>query len=134
MAVWSAPSRSALLTAKTSAISSTPALIACTSSPMPGASTTIVVCAALAMSISAWPTPTVSIRMRSKPAASSTVRTSAVVRARPPRLPRVAMLRMKTPGSPARSRMRTRSPRSAPPEKGLVGSTAMMPTVLPASR
>jgi hypothetical protein len=30
--------------------------------------------------------------------------------------------------------MRTRSPSSAPPEKGLVGSTATMPTVRPARR
>ena len=60
--VLSAPSRSALLTARMSAISSTPALIACTSSPMPGASTTMVVWAVLAMSTSAWPTPTVSTK------------------------------------------------------------------------
>jgi len=35
--------------------------------------------------------------------------------------PRVAMLRMKTPGSEVRSCMRMRSPRRAPCEKGLVG-------------
>ena len=41
----SAPGWSALLMTKTSAISMMPALIACTSSPMPGTSTTTVTCA-----------------------------------------------------------------------------------------
>ena len=54
--------------------------------------------------------------------------------ASPPRLPRLAMLRMKTPGSPASSCMRMRSPRIAPPVNGLVGSTAMMPMVRPRRR
>ena len=46
----------------------------------------------------------------------------------PPRWPRVAMLRMNTPSSPACACMRTRSPRIAPPVNGLVGSTATTPT------
>jgi len=37
---------------------------------------------------------------------------------------------MNTPGSPARSRMRMRSPNSAPPVKGLEGSTATTATRL----
>ena len=41
------------------------------------------------------------------------------------------MERMNTPGSVAWACMRMRSPRMAPPLKGEVGSTAMMPTVLP---
>ena len=52
----------------------------------------------------------------------------------PPVAPRVAMLRMKTPGSLASSVMRMRSPRIAPPEYGLDGSTATMPTLSPRSR
>src|SRR5512134_248560 len=44
------------------------------------------------------------------------------------------MLRMKTPGSPESSVMRMRSPRIAPPENGLEGSIATMPTVRPVDR
>jgi len=81
------------------------------------------------MSTSLWPAPTVSISTMSNPAASSTRTTSPVAAASPPRLPRFAMLRMNTPRSPARSVMRIRSPSTAPPLNGLVGSTATMPTV-----
>src|SRR5215469_2941184 len=90
----SAPSRSLLLIAKMSAISMIPALMVCTSSPMPGTRIRIVMSASRTMSTSSCPTPTVSIRITSRPEASSTVATSAVVRARPPSEPRVAMLRM----------------------------------------
>src|SRR5258706_5559482 len=96
----SAPSRSALFTTKMSAISMMPALSACTSSPVPRTSTTIEMSAILTMSTSSWPTPTVSMITTSLPAASSTSATSLVARASPPRWPRVAMLRMKTPASP----------------------------------
>jgi hypothetical protein len=48
--------------------------------------------------------------------------------------PRVAIERMKTPGSVCSDCMRMRSPSRAPPENGLVGSTARMPTVSPRSR
>ena len=51
--------------------------------------------------------------------------------ASPPRWPRVAIERMKTPGSVACSCIRTRSPSSAPPENGEDGSTASTPTRLP---
>ncbi len=59
-AVRSAPSRSALLTTKTSAISMMPALRACTSSPAPGTMVTTDTSAVRTMSTSSWPTPTVS--------------------------------------------------------------------------
>src|SRR5688500_3633396 len=72
--------------------------------------------------------------MRSKPYPSSTSATSRVVAARPPNEPRVAIERMNTPGSRATLSIRTRSPRSAPPVKGDVGSTAITPTLRPASR
>ena len=120
-AVRSAPSRSALFTTKMSAISMMPALSACTSSPVPGTSTTIDTSAVRTMSTSSCPTPTVSMITKSRPAASSTSAASLVARASPPRWPRVAMLRMNTPASPACACMRTRSPRMAPPVKGLVG-------------
>ena len=48
--------------------------------------------------------------------------------------PRVAIERMKTPGSVAWSCMRTRSPRIAPPEKGDDGSTASTATSMSAAR
>ena len=44
------------------------------------------------------------------------------------------MLRTNTPPSPAWACIRIRSPRIAPPLKGLVGSTASTPTVRPSSR
>src|SRR5215510_2931872 len=59
---------------------------------------------------------------------------SAAAPQRPPRAPRVAIERMKTPGSRARSFMRIRSPRIAPPENGEEGSTATTPTVRPRAR
>ena len=92
--VSSAPGRSALLSTNTSAISSRPALAACTASPQPGLITTIVVSAAPATSTSTWPTPTVSTTIHGKPAASSTRTASGTASARPPRWPRVAMDRM----------------------------------------
>jgi len=49
--------------------------------------------------------------------------------ANPPSAPRVASERMNTSSSSAWRSMRTRSPSSAPPEKGLLGSTARTPTV-----
>src|SRR5688572_3168316 len=130
----SAPSRSALLTTKISAISMMPALSAWTSSPAPGLKTTTVTSAVRAMSTSAWPTPTVSMITTSRPAAASTLTASAVAVARPPSVPRVAMLRMNTPSSAACACIRTRSPRMAPPVNGLDGSTASTPTVKPSRR
>ena len=132
--VRSAPSRSALFTTKMSAISMMPALSACTSSPDPGTRITIDTSAVRTMSTSSCPTPTVSMRTMSVPAASSTRAASLVARASPPRWPRVAMLRMNTPGSRACACMRTRSPRTAPPLNGLVGSTATTPTERPDCR
>src|SRR6266568_5894709 len=103
-------------------------------SPMPGASSTTVVSAAEATSISDWPTPTVSIRITSQPAASSTRAACGVAAASPPRWPREAIERMNTSGSVAWSCIRTRSPSRAPPENGDEGSTASTPTRLPRAR
>ena len=130
----SVPSRSALLIVNKSPISSIPALIAWISSPMPGITTTMVVSAVLTMSTSDWPTPTVSIMMISKPNASISLTASPAFWDKPPRLPRVAIERTKMPSSEDRSSILIRSPRIAPPENGLVGSTAIMPTVLPRLR
>src|SRR5437773_1190678 len=130
----SAPSRSALFTRKMSAISSRPAFITCTASPASGTRTTTVVSARRITSSSVCPTPTVSTRMRSMPKASRRRITSRVARATPPWLPRLARLRMNTPGSRKWACMRMRSPSTAPPLKGLVGSTATTPTRWPAAR
>ena len=53
---------------------------------------------------------------------------------RPPSAPREASERTYTPGSAWWPSIRMRSPRMAPPEKGLLGSTASTPTVLPCER
>ena len=111
-----------------------PALIACTSSPIPGAITTRVECARRAISSSSWPTPTVSTMITPAPQASSTRTTSAVDRESPPSWPRVAIERMNTSPSSACRCIRMRSPRIAPPVKGDDGSTATTPTRIPCLR
>ncbi len=92
--VASAPSRSALLITKTSAISRMPALTAWIASPIPGASSTSVVSASEATSTSACPTPTVSTSTQSQPAPSSTRTACGVAADRPPRWPRLDIDRM----------------------------------------
>ena len=86
-----------------------------TASPVIGISTTTVEWALVAISTSLWPAPTVSTSTRSIPSASKTRTASKVARAKPPAWPRVAIDRMKTPGSTPVSAMRMRSPRTAPP-------------------
>ena len=54
--------------------------------------------------------------------------------ASPPSAPRLAIERMKTPGSRKCSTRRIRSPSTAPPLNGEVGSTERTPTVAPAAR
>src|SRR3990172_3523948 len=132
--VLSAPSRSDLLATKISAISRIPALMAWMSPPSPGTTTTRLVWATLTISPSSCPTPTVSMITTSFPMASITLTMSMVDLERPPRCPRVARLLMNTPASRVCFCMRMRSPRIAPPENGLVGSMATIPTVFPFSR
>src|SRR5438132_1638284 len=120
--------RSALFTTYTSPISRIPAFIVWTASPVIGISTTTVVCARVAISTSLCPAPTVSTNTMSMPSASRTRTASKVARASPPAWPRVAIDRMKTPGSTPVSAIRIRSPSTAPPVYGDVGSTATTPT------
>src|SRR5881396_2329219 len=115
-------------TTYTSPISRIPAFIVWTASPVIGISTTTVVCARVAISTSLWPAPTVSTNTMSMPSASRTRTASKVARASPPAWPRVAIDRMKTPGSTPVSAIRIRSPSTAPPVYGDVGSTATTPT------
>ena len=72
--------------------------------------------------------------MRPNPLPSIRSITSYTASARPPRAPRVAIERMKTPRSSWSGAMRTRSPSNAPPEYGEVGSTATIATSSPAPR
>src|SRR6266568_3463510 len=117
-----------------SPISRIPAFIVWTTSPVRGISTTTVVCARVAISTSLCPAPTVSTNTTSMPSASSTRTASNVARASPPACPRVAIDRMKTPGSTPVSAIRMRSPSTAPPEYGDVGSTATTPPFLSFAR
>ncbi len=93
-ASWEAPGRSALLTTNRSAISITPDLSVWMPSPDSGTRTRTVESAIPVTASSDWPTPTVSMRSRSKPPASSTSSTSRVLVASPPSEPRVAIERM----------------------------------------
>jgi hypothetical protein len=74
------------------------------------------------MSTSACPTPTVSRKTSSFPLASIRSAAWSVASDSPPSEPRLAMERMKTPGSRKWSESRMRSPRSAPWVKGEEGS------------
>ena len=58
---------------------------------------------------------------------------SSVARASPPSCPRFAQLLIKTFSSVNCFFMRIRSPKIAPPVRGLVGSTQIMPTFFPCS-
>jgi len=132
-----APGRSALLTTKMSATSSRPALFACTASPIPGFITTTAVSAARTTSTSTWPTPTVSTITGSNPTASNNRSASGTANANPPEWPRVAIDRMNAtlglPSGAAKSSIRIRSPRIAPPVSGDEGSTASTAGECPAA-
>ena len=84
----------ALFTTITSGISITPAFSACTESPEPGISANTIVSAWSMMSISAWPTPTVSISTSSLPEASISSTAWSVASESPPSAPRLAIERM----------------------------------------
>ena len=111
-----------LFTTITSGISITPALSAWIESPEPGISASTTVSAWSMMSTSAWPTPTVSRKTSSLPAASIRSAACSVASDRPPSEPRLAIERMKTPGSRKWSASRMRSPSSAPFVNGDDGS------------
>ena len=111
-----------LLTTMMSGISITPAFSAWIESPEPGISTSTTESAWSITSTSAWPTPTVSRKTSSLPAASISSAVCSAASASPPSAPRVAIERMKTPGSRKCSVSRIRSPSSAPPRNGEDGS------------
>ena len=110
-----------------------PALRNCRASPEPGWTTTAVVSAASATSVSDCPTPTVSITTTSKAAASAWA-AARVAGASPPSRSPAAVERMNSPRSAGSASIRARSPSSDPPERLDVGSTASTATVRPSSR
>ena len=124
---------SPLVTVTMSGISTMPAFMNCRLSPEPGCTQKTTVSAAMEMSVSDWPTPTVSTSTMSKTARISTM-APKVISARPPSWSRAAMERMKVFWSSGSVRSRTRSPSSAPPVRREEGSTAMTPMLLPCAR
>jgi len=105
-----------------------PAFIVWTASPVIGISTTTVVCARVAISTSLCPAPTVSTNTMSMPSAS---RPAHGVERREGEASSVAAGRHRSdedPGSTPVSAIRIRSPSTAPPVYGDVGSTATTPT------
>jgi len=81
--------------------------------------------------VSLWPTPTVSTRITSKPAASQTSMASRVLSATPPSEPRDGDGRMKASGLTDRCSIRVLSPRMEPPVMVLDGSIASTATRCP---
>ena len=127
----SAPSPSALLTAIMSASSTMPFLMPCSSSPAPGSIRTRKKSVRSATAISDCPTPIVSTRTMSKPAASHSSMASRVRAATPPSVPDEGDGRIKAFGSAASRPMRVLSPRMAPPVRVELGSTASTATLCP---
>ena len=74
--------------------------------------------------VSLWPTPTVSMKIVSKPAASQRMTVSRVLRATPPSEPADGEGRMKTSGLEEMLSMRVLSPRIDPPLRSELGSMA----------
>src|SRR5262245_18638092 len=124
-------SPSALLTARASASSMMPFFRPCNSSPAPGSRSTRKKSTMEATATSDCPTPTVSTRTTSYPAASHTIIASRVRRVTPPSEPAAGLGRMKASGAAASRGMRVLSPRMLPPERALDGSTARTATRLP---
>ena len=123
--------RSALVTTATSGISTMPAFMYCRLSPEPGWTASTTVSTSSAISVSDWPTPTVSTSTTSYSARISTM-AAAHRSARPPRRPagrhradEDALVLGSLPS------IRVRSPSSAPPVRREDGSTAITPTVRP---
>mmetsp|Transcript_5907 Transcript_5907/g.14563 ORF Transcript_5907/g.14563 Transcript_5907/m.14563 type:complete len:320 (+) Transcript_5907:251-1210(+) len=129
--VAAAGSRSALLMTMRSASSMTPFLMACRSSPALGSCSSTYRSVMPATAVSLWPTPTVSTMTTSNPAASHSSIASRVFSATPPSVPLLGLGRMKARRSMERRSMRVLSPRMAPPETLLDGSTASTATRWP---
>ena len=126
-------SPSALLIRMMSAISMMPRLTPCNSSPPAGASSSRKMSHISATMVSDWPTPTVSTRITSNPAASHRAMASRVRRATPPSVVCEGDGRIKALGSRESRSIRVLSPRIEPPERAELGSTASTATLSPRS-
>ena len=114
-----------------SANSIMPRLMPCSSSPALGSIKTKKKSTMAATSYSLWPTPTVSTRITSKPAASHSNMVSRVFCATPPKAPSDGLGRIYAFCSRLNNSMRVLSPRILPPLNGELGSTANTATFLP---
>ena len=110
-----------------------PDFMVCTSSPASGTTTTTVVSARPAISISLCPTPTVSTIISSKPATDISCVISKICVCSPPSAPLLASDLIYTFGWLYHSLILIRSPKSAPKLKGEEGSTQTTPTFFPAA-
>ena len=124
-------SPSALLMTIASAISMMPRLIPWSSSPAPEILSKRKKSTIEWTAVSLWPTPTVSIIIVSKPAASQRIMDSLVFLATPPRVFPDAEGRINAFSSFTNSSILVLSPRMLPCEMVLLGSTASTATFLP---
>ena len=122
-------SPSALVITMMSAISMMPRLMPCSSSPAPEICSSMNMSTIECTTVSDCPTPTVSMKITSNPAASHSTIVSRVLRATPPSDPAEGEGRMKTSGLPEMLSMRVLSPRIEPPlrsDEGSMASTASL--------
>ena len=117
-------SPSALVMTIISAISIMPRLMPCNSSPAPEIWSIMNISTIECTAVSDCPTPTVSMKMTSNPAASHRMIVSRVLRATPPSDPAEGEGRMKTLGLDEMLSMRVLSPRIEPPLRSELGSMA----------
>ncbi len=105
----------------------------CNSSPVPASWMSRKKSTMEWQAVSLWPTPTVSTKILSKPAASQRMMVSRVLRATPPSDPAVGLGRMNEAGCTASFSMRVLSPRMLPLERSLLGSMASTANLPPFS-
>ena len=125
-------SPSALLMIIPSAISIIPRLMPCSSSPVPASWINRKKSTIEWTAVSLCPTPTVSTKIVSKPAASHKTMVSRVFRATPPNEPADGEGRMKAFFSRESASIRVLSPRMLPFERSLLGSIARTANLWPA--
>ena len=110
-----------------------PRLMPCNSSPAPGSSSRRKKSTMERRVVSLWPTPTLSTRTTSNPAASQSSMVSRVRRATPPTESPAGEGRMKARASRLSRSMRVLSPRMLPPDRLLEGSMVSTATAWPLS-
>ena len=116
-----------------SAISIIPRLIPCSSSPVPASCISRKKSTIEWTAVSLCPTPTVSTKILSKPAASHKIIVSRVLRATPPSEPAEGLGRIKESGWTESFSIRVLSPKILPFERSLLGSIASTASLPPRS-